>query len=209
MIEVDLRFLMTYPGKVVDNKDPLGLKRVRVMVPGFMEPHSGWAVPWGAWGGKAQRGIYGAPEVDSDVTLGFHMGDRTRPWYGGGFWGEGEASTVDAGLSPENAAKMRAIETEKFYISFDDATGTLKITDKVGGAYVRITNNKIEIGGAATEKAMLGDTWKSKEDAILDQIQLITVNTAVGPSSVPINAGAFATIKGQLTQVLSTIVFVK
>jgi hypothetical protein len=209
MDDLDPRFLLTYDGVVVRNDDPENRKRVQVKVLGLLEPHSDWAEPAGLGGGKKQRGIFFAPEVGSDVLVGFKMADEHRPYYHGGHWGAGEESTATVGLSAADAAKMHAIETEKFLISFDDKTGTLVIKEKTGSAFIRITNGKVEVGGVATEHAVLGDVWKTKEGAILDQIQLITVSTAVGPSSVPINAASFAAIKALLGDALATVTFVK
>ena len=40
-----------YDGSVVDNRDPEGRHRVKIRVPGILEPESDWALPWATIGG--------------------------------------------------------------------------------------------------------------------------------------------------------------
>lgn len=84
-------------------------------------------------------------------------------------------------------------------------------------------NSKVEFGKGGTEPAILGNKLKAHLDDLCDKGQAlaqaagqITVNTAVGPSSVPVNLASFtqlatdfATIKAALGDILSTRVFLK
>lgn len=68
-----------YRGTVLDNKDPLGIGRVQLAVPGLVEK-SGWATPLGVTGGgAANRGWYDPPDVGADVAVFFEGGEVERP----------------------------------------------------------------------------------------------------------------------------------
>ena len=140
----DPRFVSMYDGVVVDNQDPLRLGRVKVRVPGLLEPSSRWALPFGAPGGGSNtRGFYFPPEVGAEVQVMFKQGDTDHPRYTPGAWGvtDGEPDTpsfvrtdLETGeeISPENAVKVRGIETKNWQIVFDDREGVeiLKIIDR-------------------------------------------------------------------------------
>lgn len=76
----------TYHGIVVDNVDPLKLKRVKVQVEGLMvgEPEK---LPWvyqeesSSLGNNATTGVFAVPKVDSIVEVFFPNGDIYSPRY--------------------------------------------------------------------------------------------------------------------------------
>lgn len=134
-----------YVGRVVENEDPKGIGRVRVVIPGFIEPKSSWALPANTgWGGGAQSGAFAPPAVDSSVVVMFLQGDVDHPVYMGGYFGsdvtrDATQSELDAGsqprvsdtevptpvkdLPPEDRPKIRAIETKNFYVYIDERPG--------------------------------------------------------------------------------------
>ncbi len=149
MEDLDVRFLMTYPGVVVDNADPLGLSRVRVKVAGIFEPYADWATPSGtSGGGSKQRGSYGPPDIGADVTLGFYMADEHRPWFLAGGWGEGEGSSYTAGMSAADAALVKVIESAHFLIVIDERAGheALILTEKASGNLVKVAGANVFVG---------------------------------------------------------------
>lgn len=78
MIEDDgeLRLDGLHVGEVVDREDPEGLGRVRVRIPGLVEPASAWAWPLGTLGGGSdRRGFFCVPEKGAEVGVLFHQGD--------------------------------------------------------------------------------------------------------------------------------------
>jgi hypothetical protein len=68
-------------GQVVDNKDPEGLLRVRVLIPGFHEPyHPQWAIPAaGFFSGHPDTG--GSRPIPNSATVGvlFEQDDPDAP----------------------------------------------------------------------------------------------------------------------------------
>jgi hypothetical protein len=128
----DVRLPYIYDATVVDDADPLGLGRVRVMIPGVIEPKSDWAYPIGTMGGgRHQRGFFNVPETGSTVAVYFHQGDPDHPRYFSGFWNDqGEdVVTGEAGSQlptrvrdrpVEQRKHLRAFETERWMMVFDD-----------------------------------------------------------------------------------------
>ena len=78
----DLRLHGVFMGVVTDRRDPEGLGRVRVTVPGLLEPHSAWARPLGTVGGGSKdQGIFAVPEVGAEVAVFFEQGQIDAPLY--------------------------------------------------------------------------------------------------------------------------------
>lgn len=135
------RLVGLFEGEVVDRDDPDGLRRVRVRIPGVVEPASAWAWPMAtAGGGSAGRGATFVPEVGAEVMVLFNQGDPDRPHYVCGHWGQrdGEASEVPepARASPD----VSVIETRRWRIVFDDRpeSASLLIMDKAGASLIEI-----------------------------------------------------------------------
>lgn len=131
-------------GVVTHRHDPKGLGRVRVRVPGVLEPASAWAYPIGAPGaGSADRGMWWIPEVGGEVAVFLKGGDPDHPYYMPANWGRprGGASEV-----PEAAAgnpDIVAISFGAYEIVVDTraATKKLAIRDK------RAQDNVLEFDG--------------------------------------------------------------
>jgi hypothetical protein len=66
-----------------------------------------------------------------------------------------------------------------------------------------INSSEIILGNGATELIVLGNKLKSLLSSLIDEIMKLTVGTANGPSSPPINISSFAKIKTQLEGILS------
>lgn len=75
-----------FKGKVVDNKDPLNLDRVKASVPGLYDEEHG-ELPWAGpdknspFGCGATWGVHGSPAVGSDVIIHLQQGDPNHPVY--------------------------------------------------------------------------------------------------------------------------------
>lgn len=84
----DKRLNGLYLGLVTRRDDPESLGRVKVLIPGLLEPESTWAWPLGSpGGGSAQRGTFEPPAVDSSVAVMFNQGEVDEPYYWTGPWG--------------------------------------------------------------------------------------------------------------------------
>jgi uncharacterized protein involved in type VI secretion and phage assembly len=135
----DTRLFGMYVGHVTDRKDPDQLGRVRVCVPGLLEPHSAWAWPLGTVGGGSKnRGFFAVPEEGAEVALFFNQGDVDKPYFISAHWGKpnGESEVPEEAQrdSPDN----RVLATETFRLELDESEGArrLKITNKKTDDYL-------------------------------------------------------------------------
>lgn len=77
-----------YQGVVTNNADPEGLGRVRIQIPGVIEPETDWAFPTGTFaGGGPQRGAHAVPDVGAMVDVMFVVGDPQFPKWMASHWG--------------------------------------------------------------------------------------------------------------------------
>lgn len=141
--ESDVRYPGLYLGEVIDNADPDGLGRVRVRIPGLVEPASAWAFPLGTVGGGSdRRGFFVVPEKGAEVGVLFHQGDVDHPHYLCGHWGKpgGQTEVPEPvrGLPKDQVPQVRAFETPRFLLVFDDRSGSEKalLRDKTTGDQV-------------------------------------------------------------------------
>jgi hypothetical protein len=206
----EVRYYGLYPGVVVDRRDPRGIGRVRVRIPGIVE-RSGWALPKG--GGINRRGHFDVPELNADVFVQFLMGDMDRPVYEAGPWGVPDAGREvpervrDAPV--EDAPDIRAYETKEWAIVFDDRTGKdeLLLKHKQSGVCLKVTPAMIQLGTEASgEFLALGTTLAEWQNRVLDLIIAHNHGTGVGPSGPPMNAPAFVTEKGRISEHVSDLV---
>jgi hypothetical protein len=116
-------------GEIVDRNDPAGLGRVRVRIPGLVEPASNWAYPLGcSGGGNEDEGFFNVPSVGSEVGILFKMGDPDHPYYMPGNWGDGEVPESSDGGDPD----IKVIALKEYDVVVDNRTATkgFKIVDK-------------------------------------------------------------------------------
>jgi len=173
--EDEVRYPGLYLGEVVDRDDPEGLGRVRVRIPGLVEPASAWAFPLGTVGGGSdRRGFFAVPEKGAEVGVLFRQGDVDHPHYLCGHWGKPDgAPEVPApvrGLSKSEAPQVRALETARFLLVFDDRQGkeALVIRDKVSGDQVELDGAGMGITIQATSALLLrADGLVSIEGALV------------------------------------------
>jgi uncharacterized protein involved in type VI secretion and phage assembly len=179
MIEDDeeLRVDGLQVGEVVDREDPEGLGRVRVRIPGLVEPASAWAWPLGTVGGGSdRRGFFSVPEKGAEVGVLFHQGDVDHPHYLCGPWGkpDGQAEVPEParGLSKADAPRVRALETDRFLLYFDDREGkeALVVKDKTSGDQIEFDGKGMGITVKATSALMLKADGMVSIDAAVVQI---------------------------------------
>jgi len=173
--EDEVRYPGLYVGEVVDHDDPEGLGRVRVRIPGLIEPASAWAFPLGTVGGGSdRRGFFAVPETGAEVGVLFRQGDVDHPYYLCGHWGKPDGKTeVPApvrGLQKGEAPQVRALETRRFLLVFDDRAGkeALVIQDKVSGDQVELDGAGMAVTIKATSALILkADGLVSIEGALV------------------------------------------
>ena len=158
----DPRYTGLYIGQVVDRADPERLGRVRVKVPGLVEPASAWAFPLGTVGGGSdRRGFFAVPEVGAEVGVLFHQGDVDHPYYLCGHWGKPDGATEVPepvkSLSVAETPQVRAFETGRFLLVFDDRAGheALVIKDKRSGDQLELDGAGMGITIEATSALIL------------------------------------------------------
>lgn len=166
----DPRYTALYIGEVVDREDPECLGRVRVRIPGLVEPASAWAWPLGTVGGGSdRRGFFAVPEKHAEVGVLFNQGDVDHPYYLCGFWGKPGGKTEVPEpikeLSKDDAPQVRAFETGRFLLVFDDRAGkeALLIKDKKSG-------DQVEFDGAA-----MGITIKGTSALLLKSDGIVSI----------------------------------
>ncbi len=191
------RFFGKYRGKVVANKDPLGIGRIQPVVPAIAPDAINWAMPCTPYAG-AQEGFFMIPPIAANVWIEFEGGDPNYPIWSGCFWGEkqDQKPPTDA-TGPE----MKVLQTEKMVLSFDDKntklTAKLKPkADKGGGetmslemdekaiiltakqVTVTITPDKVEIKKGTTVIELTDTIVLKKPPASIEISSAITLKNA-------------------------------
>ena len=82
-----------YAGRVIDNRDPQALGRVKVAVPSIDTLQLNWALPCVPYVGPG-AGSCAVPPTDALIWIEFEQGDANRPIWSGCFWGEGDPPRV-------------------------------------------------------------------------------------------------------------------
>jgi hypothetical protein len=187
----DARYTALYVGVIVDNVDPECIGRVRIRIPGLIEPMSQWAFPLGTvGGGNAQRGFFAVPEIGSEVGVLFHQGDVDHPYYLSGHWGKpdgnAETPTPVSELSKEDAVHVRAFETKRFLLVFDDRSGheQLLLKDKETEDFFAI-------------KADAGISLKTAKNVSIEATEDLAV-TIKGVASISVDGDATISVGGDV-----------
>ncbi len=148
------RLSFFYVGVVVDREDPENLGRVRVRIPGVMEPFSPWALPLGTGGGgSANRGLFTVPDVGAEVGVFFNQGDPKAPHYLTGNWGKpGGESEVPP--QARNTYDNTVLATADFRVEVNQTEGerVLRLSNVRTGDVVELNadRNSILIAGTTS-----------------------------------------------------------
>ncbi len=141
----DVRFYALHEGPVLDRVDPLGLGRVRVRIPGFIEEGTGWAFPVGnPGGGTKARGTKFVPQEGAEVVVFFKGGNPDAPRYFPGHWGTDEAPDGGAPDPKKDPEDIHAMEFKKYAIVVDERAGKegLTIRDKDSGDMIEFDGSR-------------------------------------------------------------------
>ena len=157
------QYLGRYRGKVTDNKDPLGLGRIRATVPnGLGDEPSGWAVPSVPYAGKGV-GLFLLPPTGTLVWIEFEHGDPDYPVWVGCFWGSGEPPADPA--EPET----KVLKTDVVTLTLDDSPGAGGLTmETTAGMKITLDTNGIEITNGKGATVKLSGSQVSVNDGALE-----------------------------------------
>jgi hypothetical protein len=204
------RYYSSYRGFVVDNEDPEGMNRVKVIMP-TIHPYDKvgeWAYPINNWGGE-NYGSHCLPQKGDMVWLSFEHGNPEFPlWQHAGY---------ATGEKPEefNSSNVYGFKTPKGnLVIIDDADeGKILIKYKSGKEYFLTQTDLIELESAGLIKlgkngdefALMGNTTKNKLDVLINLILTHThpVITEGAPTGPPVNASDFTQLKSSLSDILS------
>jgi len=138
---------------VTDNKNELGLARVKLKFPTLpIEDNAFWAPISGLGAGK-QRGWFFLPEVDDEVVVMFVNGDIARPVVIGAVWNGKDTAPETNGGKNERCC---IVSREGSKITFDDDAGTVTLEDGGGKGKITISkDNKITIESSSGDVCLL------------------------------------------------------
>jgi hypothetical protein len=181
---LDPRLLGAHLGSVTDRDDPEGLGRVRVRIPGLVEPESAWAWPLGTVGGGGDGcGFFAIPPVGANVVVWFAGGDVDVPLYAAAAWPSPDGRSE---VPPEGQAgpDVRVMSTPTFAIVLDERPGSeaLRLVN-------RRTGDKVELDAVRNSVTVQATTELKLQavGAITLQALAITLNgRPVAPSPEPI-----------------------
>jgi len=181
----DTRLPGMYVGYVTHRRDPEQLGRVRVCIPGVLEPFSAWAWPLGTVGGGSKdRGFFTVPEEGAEVAVFFNQGDVDAPYYLSAHWGKpGGESEV-----PEEAQKdppdNRVIATPTFRVELDESADNrkLKLTNRKTGDHLLFDAEENTI----TLQGTTAITIRAVGAISLEAAQVTIAGRAVRPVADPI-----------------------
>ena len=181
----DTRLLGMYVGYVTHRRDPDRLGRVRVCIPGVVEPHSAWAWPLGtAGGGFKDRGLFAVPEEGAEVAVFFNQGDVDAPYYLSAHWGkpDGESEVPEeAQLDPPD---NRVLATPTFRVELDESKDTrrLKLTNRKTGDHLVFDAEENSVTLAATSAL----TLRAVGAISIEGVQITIGGRVVRPIADPI-----------------------
>lgn len=178
-----------YEGAVTDNKDPERAGRIRCIIPGLIEPQSGWIMPVGSSGaGSKARGHYFVPAIGSNIALLFKEGDIDHPRYLTGPWpfmNGSHAPTFATELSASDAPQVSGMQTSKWEIVLDDRPGF----DRLTISHRDFPANSITIDGATQALEVSGTIAvqiKSMGVVNIEGLQVVINGRPVLPGTKPI-----------------------
>jgi hypothetical protein len=181
---LDPRLLGAHLGSVANRDDPEGLGRVRVRIPGLIEPESAWAWPLGTVGGGGDGcGFFAVPPVGANVVVWFLGGEVDAPTYAPGPWSRPDGQS-EVPAEGQAGPDVRVMSTPTFAIVLDERPGAaaLRLVN-------RRTGDKVELD-AVTNSVTVQATTELKLQAvgtITMQALAITLNgRPVAPSPEPI-----------------------
>src|SRR5512133_1668407 len=135
----DTKLFGLYVGYVTDRRDPEKLGRVRVCIPGVIEPESAWAWPLGTVGGGSKDcGFFAVPELGAEIGVFFDRGNVDHPHYISSHWGKPNGKSELPEEAQKDPPENRVIATKTFRVELDESEGCrkLRLTNKKTGDHI-------------------------------------------------------------------------
>jgi uncharacterized protein involved in type VI secretion and phage assembly len=187
-LEAFHRYYSIYPGYVMDNNDPDGMGRLKLMVPNVYGDniYDYWALPRNVISGEGW-GVQVTPQKNSLVWVEFRHGNPKLPVWSHGYFKKGAKPS-----SLTDIKKFWFLSPSGHLIMVDDGDNTLRIKDADGNSVIvsskgisLVTDKEIFLGSfeQAAEKAVMGDTLKNQltiEKARVDAIISALQNSPTG-----------------------------
>jgi hypothetical protein len=150
---VDPRLFGLHIGYVTDRRDPERLGRVRVCVPGLVEPESAWAWPLGTVGGGARdRGAFFVPVEGAEVGVFFAGADLESVWYLPAHWGRPDGTTEVPAEADADPPDVQVLATPTFRVVLDERPGqrAMRLINKRSGDQIVLNAETNTISVEAT-----------------------------------------------------------
>ena len=179
------RFFGLYVGHVTHRNDPETLGRVRVCIPGLVEPYGPWAWPLGTVGGGSKNnGFFAVPELGAEVAILFNQGDVDEPYYLCTHWGKPDGQSEVPEEAQQDPPDNRVFATETFRIEFDESQGNrkLKLTNRKTGDFLLFDAEENTI----TLQGTTAITIKAVGAISLEAAQVTIAGRVVRPVAEPI-----------------------
>lgn len=174
-----------YVGYVTQRDDPEQLGRVKVCIPGLLEPESAWAWPLGTGGGGSKdTGLFAVPEVGAEVGVFFNRGDVDAPYFLAANWGKpnGESEVPEEAQRP--LPNNRVLATPTFRVELDESKGArkLRLTNRKTGDHLVFDAEE----NSVTLEATTAITLKAVGAISLEATQVTIAGRVVRPIAEPI-----------------------
>lgn len=168
------RYYSFYNGTVADVNDPEKKGRIKVFCPAVYGQKSP-----DIWAPRLHRyiGSHLPPAVGTVIKVEFREGDPSHP-----YWYHSNEDQIISDALPNNFIFRTPGGLEMVY---DDSAKTITIQQPEGKFTFSVDDDGISI------KNKEGQSLKSSLEAINNGIKALTVNTAFGASTVPLNQATF------------------
>jgi uncharacterized protein involved in type VI secretion and phage assembly len=198
--ETDRRYFGAVEALVIDNVDPDGEGRVRVVFPWFDESTaSDWCRVSQFYAGPNAAGTFFVPEINSEVLVAFIHGDMQKPIIIGSLY-----NGVDkpATARKENVDEKQIRTRTGHRITLVDTEGEEKIvvTDKSGSHSIEMStaDNSVTITSKGGKLVLAADEIEIRADSGL-KVQANTLEESISQGRSTTAGRVETTAKGEMT----------
>lgn len=203
------RYYSTYPGIVVDNRDPEQRGRILFKAPSILgdKVHPVWALPSDARFAGKNTGEFLPPYIGDTVELEFEHGDLNYPMFHGGYWAKKEMPSdflvgypnVKGWVFKSGQKVLIDESSGKRLIRIEDPLGLKIVIDHTLGVTIDTPENDrpIFIGAASTEPLVLGNVLMSYMTQLHEKLDIL-IEILNNPEYAEGNLGLPVILSGQV-----------